>query len=125
MFCAGGTMPLTGGVMPLVLKPHRDTVAVERPEILDQAILMFPAPFAGEERDVRGAAFEKFGAIAPTAVLGIGQRDAFGIPGIPGVLGHAGLLGGGLSREWRKRGTRHGNLQVWHGPGAYRLDLVR
>src|SRR5882672_6487924 len=120
LFVAVGTMPLPGIVMPLVLKPHRDTVAVERPEILDQAILMFPAPFAGEERNDRGAAFEKFGAIAPTAVLGIGQRDAFGIPGIPGVLGHPGLLGGGFFCEWRKRGTRHGNLEC--GPGAYRLD---
>src|SRR6202043_2324077 len=74
---------------------------------LDQAIVEFFGPFAGEEGDDRGAALEKFRAVAPAAVLGIGQRHAFGIARIPGVLRHAGLLGGGLLREWRQRRTRH------------------
>src|SRR5258706_543956 len=82
-----------GLVMPLVLKPHADAVAVERPEILDQAIFVLLRPFAGEERDNRGAAFEKFRAVTPAAVLGIGQRYALGIARIPGVFGQAGLLG--------------------------------
>jgi hypothetical protein len=34
LFVAVGTMPLSGIVMPLILKAHRDAVAVERPEIL-------------------------------------------------------------------------------------------
>src|ERR1700722_13387470 len=105
LLVAVGAMPLPGVVVPLVLKPHRDAVAVERPEILDQAILMLPRPFAGEKRHDRGAAFEEFGAIAPAAVLGIGQRDAFGIAQVPGIFGHPGLLGGGFSGERRKRGT--------------------
>src|ERR1700716_365876 len=113
LLVAVGAMPLPGIVMPLVLKPHRDVVAVERPEILDQAILMLLRPFASEERDDRGAALEKFGAVAPAAVLGIGQRHAFGIPGIPGVFGHAGFLGGGLSGERRQWRTRHGDLGLW------------
>src|SRR5580693_4060940 len=98
-------MPLPGGVMPLVLKAHRDAVAVEGPEVLDQAIVELLRPFAGEEGNDRGAAFEEFRAVAPAARLGIGQRDALGIAGIPGVFGHAGLLGGGLSGKWRQRGT--------------------
>src|ERR1700730_4307737 len=103
-------MPLPGIVMPLILKPHRDVIAVERPQVLDQAILMLPAPFAGEECYDRGAAFERLGAVAPAAVLGIGQRPALGIARIPGVFGHAGFLGGGLFRKRRKRGTRHADL---------------
>ena len=57
-------MPLPGIVMPFILKPHRDAILVERPEILDQAILVLPAPLAGEKRDDRGAALEKFAGIA-------------------------------------------------------------
>src|ERR1700682_1053740 len=115
LLVAVGAMPLPGIVMPLVLKAHRDVVAVERPEMLDQAIFMFLRPFAGEERNDRGAAFEKFGALTQAAVLGICQCYAFGIARIPGVFGHAGLLGGGLSGERRKRGARHGDLEAWCG----------
>src|SRR5206468_5770420 len=67
-------------------------------------------PFAGEERHDRGAAFENLGTVTPTATFRIGERHPFGIARIPGVFGHAGLLGGGLSGERRKRGTRHGDL---------------
>ena len=59
LFVAIGAMPLPGIVMPFVLKPHRDAVAVERPEILDQAILVFLRPFAGEESDDRRPAFKR------------------------------------------------------------------
>jgi hypothetical protein len=110
LFVAVGAMPLAGIVVPFVLKPYRDMVAVERPEILDQAVFVFLLPFAGEEGDDRGAALEKFRAVTPAAVLGIGQRHALGIARIPGVLGHAGLLGGGFSCERRKWGTCHRNL---------------
>src|SRR5580704_14517839 len=73
LLVAVGTMPLPGIIMPLVLKPHRDAVATERPEILDQAIVEFPRPFAGKERHDRGSALEKLRAVTPAAVLGIGQ----------------------------------------------------
>src|SRR3981189_309415 len=65
LLVAVGAMPLPGIVVPFVLKAHRDMVAVERPEILDQAVLMLFRPFAGEEGDDGGAAFEKLGAVAP------------------------------------------------------------
>ena len=110
LLVAVGAMPLAGIIVPFILKAHRDAIAVERPEILDQAILVLLRPFAGEERDDRGAALEKLGAVAPAAVLGIGQRHALGVARIPGVFGHAGLLGGGLSGERRKRRTRHDDL---------------
>ena len=56
LLVAVGTMPLPGSVVPFVLKAHRDAVVVERPEILDQAILVLLRPFAGEEFNDRGAA---------------------------------------------------------------------
>ena len=70
LLVAVGAMPLPGIVVPFVLKAHRDMVAVERPEILDQAVLMLFRPFAGEEGDDGGAAFEKLGAVAPAAAVG-------------------------------------------------------
>src|SRR5258708_6488324 len=115
-------MPLSGIVVPLVLKPHRDMVVVERPEILDQAVFVLFRPFAGKECNDRGAALQKFGAVTPAATFRIGQRHAFGIPRIPGVFGHAGFLGGGCSVERRKRWTRHGDLEGWCG--SVWLDLV-
>src|SRR6185312_8496086 len=67
-------------------------------------------PFAGEERDDRLAALEDFGSVTPAAVLGIGERNPHRIARIPGILGHARLLRGGLSGEGRKRRARHGSL---------------
>jgi hypothetical protein len=96
--------------MPLILKAHRDAVAVEGPQILDQAVVEFLRPFPGEEGNDRGAALEKFRAVTPAAVFGIGERDALRVARIPGILRHAGFLGGGLSGERRKRRTRHGDL---------------
>ena len=61
-------------------------------------------PFAGEEGDDFAAPFEEFGAVAPAAVLGIGQRHPYRVAGITGVFRHAGLLGGGCSGEGGKGG---------------------
>src|ERR1019366_5187811 len=87
LLVAVGTVPLPGIVMPLVLKPHRDTIAVDRPQILDEAILMFLPPIGSEKRDDRGAAFETRRPVAPAAARGIGQLHELGIPRVPGVLG--------------------------------------
>src|SRR5213075_969977 len=67
-------------------------------------------PFAGEERLDRLASLKEFRAVAPAARLGIGERDAFGVAGIPGVFRHARLLRGGLSGERRKRRAGHDDL---------------
>src|SRR5882757_2976598 len=106
-------VPLPALVMPFILKTHRDAVVMKCPEILDQAIVELSCPFAGEEGNDRRPAFEKFRAVAPAAVLGIGERHASGIPGIPGIFGHAGLLRGGLFRKRWKRRTGHEGLGVW------------
>src|SRR6201991_2497952 len=70
LLVAVGAMPLPGIVVPFILEAHRDAVLIERPEILDQAIVMLLRPFAGEECDDRLAAFKEFGAVTPAAVLG-------------------------------------------------------
>jgi hypothetical protein len=62
------------------VKAHGDAIAVEGPEILDQAIVELFAPFAFQKSNNSGAALEDLGTVSPTAVLGIGQRDALGIP---------------------------------------------
>src|ERR1700731_3375297 len=121
LLIAVGAEPLSGVVMPFVLETHSDEIAVERPEILDQPVLVFLLPLAREEGDDRGAAFEEFRAIPPPAVFGVGQCHPLGIARIPGVLRHAGLLGGGLAVERGKRWTRHAtvpSLSVPIGPAC-------
>src|SRR4029453_19208646 len=100
-------MPLPGFVVPFILEAHGDAVLIERPEVLDQAIVMLLRPFAGKEFDDRIASFKEFGAVTPAAVLGIGQRNPHRIARIPGVFRHARLLGGGFAGEGRQRRTRH------------------
>src|SRR5262249_52136089 len=41
--------PVAAGVVPLVPEPDRDAILGERPERLDQAVIEFLRPFAGEE----------------------------------------------------------------------------
>src|SRR5262245_54184329 len=50
--------PLPRGVMPLVGEPHRDAVAGERPQFLDQPVVALLRPLALEELDDLGAASE-------------------------------------------------------------------
>src|SRR5262245_23037718 len=85
LLVAVGAIPLAAGIVPFVLEAHRDAVAVEGPEILDQAIVLLPLPFARQERDDRLTPLEYFRAIAPAAVLRIGERHAHRIARIPGV----------------------------------------
>src|SRR6516162_5495120 len=110
LLVAIGAMPPAARVVPFVLEAHRDAIAVERPEILDQAIVELGRPFALEEGYDRGPTLEKFRSVAPAAVLGIGERDAFGVARIPGIFRHASLLGGGLPGKGRQWWTRHDDL---------------
>src|SRR3954469_2518922 len=107
LLVAVGTIPLPGIVVPFILEAHGDAVLIERPEILDQAIVVLLRPFAGEEFDDRLAALEELGAVTPAAVLGVGQRHLDRIARIPGVFRHARLLGGSFAGEGRQRRTRH------------------
>ncbi len=84
-----GPEPVAGIVAVLVLEAHGNTVVVEGPEFLDQAIVELALPFPGQERDDLGAAGEELGAVAPLAVLGISERDLDRILRVPGILGLA------------------------------------
>src|SRR5262249_54449944 len=61
--------PAAAVVVPLVGEAHGDAVFAKRPDLLDQAIIELAIPFAREERDDIVAAVQKFGAVAPAAVL--------------------------------------------------------
>ena len=74
--------------MPLVLETHRDKISIERPQILDQAVLVFLRPLAREEFDDRGAALKKLRTVTPDAVFGVGERDLDRVARIPGVFRH-------------------------------------
>ena len=86
MLIAIGAVSLTVGIVPLILETQRDAIGLERPEVLDQAIVQFGRPFAREKGDNGGSALEKFRAMAPAAVLRIGERNALGIARVPGVF---------------------------------------
>src|SRR6267143_2954319 len=102
VFVAIGTEPMPRVVMPLVGKSDGDTIAVKCPKFFDETIIEFLVPFAGEESNNGFAAREEFRAVAPDAIVGVGERDTFRVAGIPGVLGHADFLGCGLGVEWRE-----------------------
>ena len=65
--------PVAGIVVPFVLKANRDPIFVKRPQLLDQAIVELPGPLPFEKGDDLGASVDEFGAVAPAAILGIGQ----------------------------------------------------
>ena len=96
-----GAEPVLGGVVELVLEADGYAVVVEGPDFLDEAVVQFAGPFAGEELDDGGASLEEFGAVTPTTVGGVGERDAVRIATIPGVLGSAGLFDCGFEGEGR------------------------
>src|SRR5262245_56497245 len=102
-----GAQPVAGIVVPFIVEAHGDAIVGKSPQLLDQSIVELARPFAAQERLDLGAPHREFGAIAPAAVLGIAERDALGVARVPGILGHAHLLHGGLACERRKRGTAH------------------
>src|ERR1700752_987152 len=97
--------------MALVLKPHRDPVAGERPQALAQRVIELALPLSGQELHDLIATGDEDVAIAPDRVKGVGARDVHRVARVPGVLGCLHLLRGGLGGEWRKRRAllRHGH----------------
>ena len=73
IFVTVGTEPLAAVVMPLIGEAHGDAVAGEGPKLLDQAVVQFTRPFAGQEFDDLGAANRKLGPVPPLAVGRIGS----------------------------------------------------
>src|SRR6202008_4622324 len=86
-----GAKPLAAVVMAFIGEANRDTVALERPQLLYQAVVQFPVLFPCEEWNDLGPAARKLGAIAPTAVLRIDKRHPLRITAIPAVFGHPNL----------------------------------
>src|SRR6266702_8114323 len=93
-------VPLSGSVVALIGEADSDAIGVICPEFLDEAVVLFAVPLAVEEGDNLRAAIDEFGSIAPAAIDGVRQRNAFRIAGVPGVfsgadLGHRGFVGKG------------------------------
>src|SRR5258706_16269948 len=102
--------PVSAVVVRLVGEAHGDAVAMERPDLLDQAIVELPVPLARQERLDGLAPLQELGAISPAAVEGIGGRNKGRDAGVPSILPQANLLGGGRPPE--RRDTGPGDLFV-------------
>ena len=68
-----GTKPLTFAVVPFVLKTNSDAVVAAGPDFFDQFVIKLLRPFAFEERQDFLSAMNKFTAVSPHAVFGIGE----------------------------------------------------
>src|SRR5262245_48556574 len=67
-----GAKPVAGVVMPLVRESNGDAIVLERPQLLDQSIVQFAAPFASKKRDDLLAPGDEFRPIAPAALETVG-----------------------------------------------------
>src|SRR4029450_7006481 len=110
--------PEAAVVAPLVREAHRDAVPVERPELLDQAVVELSVPLAREECLDRLATLQELRAVPPATVDRVRERDARGIARVPGVLGEAHLVCCGLGGEGRKRRGGAGGFFCLLGGGG-------
>lgn len=103
---AVGAITLTGVIVIFILKMHGDAIVPECPQIFLQTVVQLAIPFTPEKfLDLR-AAVDELGAVAPFGVLGVGERDALGVVGIPSVLGGLDFLARGFFSVRRQRWTR-------------------
>ena len=86
-FVAIAAVPLTGGIVPLVLKSHGDPVVGECPQGFDQAVIEFAIPLAGQEFSNLVAADDELATVPPDRIFGVGQGNTIWIARIPGVFG--------------------------------------
>jgi hypothetical protein len=86
IFVATGSKPVAAVVVPFIRKAHSNSVLVKRPQRLDEAIVQFSLPLAGEKGNDCIAAVYEFSAVSPVATLGVGWRDLVWIPAVPRVL---------------------------------------
>src|ERR1700761_5369267 len=75
VFVAVGAEMLPAVVPPLVGEPNCDPIARERPQLLDQTVVQLTVPLPGEKRHDVGAPLYEFGAVSPSAVLAVSERD--------------------------------------------------
>src|SRR5258706_5562493 len=103
--------PVSAVVVRLVGEAHGDAVAMERPELLDQAIVELPVPLARQERLDGLAPLQELGAISPAAVEGIGGCYHCPLASVPRILRPAKRLGGGLRRAPAEQGGVHHSIR--------------
>src|SRR6478735_5168599 len=111
---AVGAVPLPGVVVAFVGESYGDAVVGDGPKFLDQPVVEFAVPLAGQERDDLVAALDEFRAVPPVAVDGVSQRDLRGVAGIPAVLGQPDLLDRGFTGERRYGWTGCHHLILLH-----------
>jgi len=98
-----GAEPVAAVVVPLIGITDSDAIVSEGPEFLDQPIVKFLCPFAGQKRHDLGAAVDEFSPVPPAAVRRVSERNLFRIAAIPTVFSKADLLYCSIAREgWGK-----------------------
>src|SRR5215510_2684858 len=101
-------------IVSLVGETDGNAAPLEGPQLLDQAIVEFAGPLAGEEGDDLPASVEELRAVSPARIERVGLGYLLGIARVPGILGETDLLRGGLPRERRERRTwSHGCLSSY------------
>ena len=90
-FVAVAAMPAAVGVVPLVLEPHGDPVVGEGPQGLDQPVIEFALPLAGQELADLVAADHELAPVPPHRILGVSEGHTVRVAGVPGVLGRPDL----------------------------------
>jgi hypothetical protein len=73
VFVAIGAVPLACAILKFVFEADCNPVAGEGPEFFFEFVVQFFLPFAGEEGHDLLSSVEKFGAVAPFGIGGIGQ----------------------------------------------------
>lgn len=76
IFVAVGTEPVAAIVMPFIGIADGNPVLIECPQFLDQPVVEFLCPFAGQERDDFAPAGGEFCAVSPSAVFRVGKGHA-------------------------------------------------
>ena len=72
---AVGAKPVAAVVVPLIGKAYRNTVIAPRPQFLNQPVLLLFTPFPLQEVDNLRSAVNKFAAVTPFALDGIGTES--------------------------------------------------
>jgi hypothetical protein len=86
--------------MRLISEPDGDPVPVERPQLLDKAVLQLSGPLPCEKREDLFSTPEKFRAIAPVTMLCIATGNLLWITCVPFILDSADLQNRRFSGEW-------------------------
>src|SRR5229473_2190750 len=75
VFVSIRTKPLSRIIMELISKSNRDSIAIERPQFLDEPVVQFALPFAHQEPHNLLATVNEFGPVPPHTVRRIRERD--------------------------------------------------